>query len=452
MRSNIILVLFVALLMGCSGDASKNGWTKLFNGKNLDGWIQRNGEAEYKVENKEIVGVSKANTPNSFLCTEKDYSDFILEMELKVDTALNSGIQIRSHSLPEYKDGRVHGYQVEIDPSKRGWSGGIYDEARTGWLYPVTPYNPAGVKAFRNNEWNHYRIEAIGNNIKTWINGISTADLLVDLDASGFIALQVHGINAKAKPWTEGATVRWRNISIMTENLEANRKTDTQPIHQVNAIPNTLSDQEKAEDWTLLFDGKTTNGWRGALKDAMPDHGWVVKNGVLEVLPKDEGGGGGDIVTVEQFSNFELVFDFKLSEGANSGVKYYVTENVYDKGALGLEYQILDDVKHPDAKMGRDGNRTLSSLYDLMPAKGKRFNGIGQWNTGRVVAKNNHIEHWLNGIKVLEYERESAAFKKMVAESKYSKMKNFGEALEGHILLQDHNDRVWFRNIKIRKL
>ncbi|MDR1171804.1 MAG: DUF1080 domain-containing protein, partial [Bacteroidales bacterium] len=353
---------------------------------------------------------------------------------------------------PEFKDGRVHGYQVEIDPSKRGWSGGIYDEARTGWLYPVTPYNPAAVTSFKNNDWNQYRVEALGNNIKTWVNGIPAADLLVDLDASGFIALQVHGINVKTKPWTEGTTVRWRNIRIMTENLEANRKTDTPPVYQVNVIPNTLSDREKAEGWTLLFDGKTTSGWRGALKDAMPDHGWVVTNGVLEVLPKAEGGGGGDIVSVDRFSNFDLVFDFKLSEGANSGVKYYVTENVYDKGALGLEYQALDDVKHPDAKMGRDGNRTLSSLYDLMPATGKRFNGIGQWNTGRVVAKDNHIEHWLNNIKVLEYERGSAEFKKMVSESKYGKMKNFGEAPEGHILLQDHNDRVWFRNIKIKKL
>ena len=202
----------------------------------------------------------------------------------------------------------------------------------------------------------------------------------------------------------------------------------------------------------LLFDGKTTNGWRGALKDAMPDKGWVVNDGVLEVLPKNDGGGGGDIVTIEKFGNFELTFDFKLSEGANSGLKYYVTENVYGKGALGLEYQLLDDAKHPDAKMGKDGNRTLASLYDLLPSGRKRFNGIGRWNTGRVVAKDNRIEHWLNNIKVLEYESSGDEYKKAVSESKFSKMNNFGEASEGHILLQDHNDRVWFRNIKIRKL
>ena len=446
MKNIILSTLVITFLSGCSGE-TKDGWTDLFNGKDFTGWVQR-GEAEYKVENREIIGISKADTPNSFLCTEKDYGDFILEFELMVDTALNSGVQIRSHSLPEYRNGRVHGYQIEVDPSPRGWSAGIYDEQRFGWLYPVTPYNPAAVPAFKRFEWNHYRVEAIGNSIKTWLNGIPVADLLVDFDDSGFIALQVHNVNKRF----EGTTVKWRNLRIMTDNLEANRKTDTPPIYQVNAIPNTVSDREKSEGWTLLFDGHTTNGWRGALKDAMPEKGWVVNDGVLEVLPRSEGGGGGDIVSVEQFGNFELVFDFKLSEGANSGVKYYVTENVYDKGALGLEYQILDDAIHPDAKMGRDGNRTLSSLYDLIPAKGKRPNGIGQWNTGRIVANNNHVEHWLNNIKVLEYERGSADYKKMVSESKFSKMKNFGEAPEGHILLQDHNDRVWFRNIKIKKL
>jgi len=445
-------VLIIALLTGCSGGAAKDGWSHLFNGKDLTGWMQLNGEAEYKVENHEIIGISKSGTPNSFLCTEKDYSDFILEFEMMVDTALNSGVQIRSHSLPEYRDGRVHGYQVEIDPSPRGWSAGIYDEARTGWLYPVTPYNPAAVSAFNNHEWNHYRVEAIGNSIKTWLNGVPVADLLVDLDDSGFIALQVHQINVRSKPWAEGTTVKWRNIRIMTENLEANRKTDTPPIYQINVIPNFLSDKEKAEGWKLLFDGNTFDGWRGALRDAMPERGWAVNDGTIEVLPRSESGGGSDIVSVEQFSDFELVFDFKLSEGANSGLKYYVTENVYDRGALGLEYQVLDDANHPDAKEGINGNRTLSSLYDVMPARGQRFNGIGQWNTGRIVAKNNHIEHWLNNIKVLEYERGGTEYKERVAESKFNKMNNFGEADEGHILLQYHNDRVWFRSIKIRKL
>ena len=450
MKNICLFTLLVAVISGC---VSNDGWTDLFNGKDFTGWVKLNGDAEYIIENGEIVGISKADTPNTFLCTEKEYGDFILEFELKVDTALNSGVQIRSHSRPEHMNGRVHGYQIEVDPSSRGWSAGIYDEARTGWLYPVTPFNPAAVPAFKNFEWNHYRVEAIGNSIKTWLNGIPVADLLVDFDDTGFIGLQVHSINVRRQPWTEGTTVRWRNLRIMTENLEANRKRDTPQIHQVNVIPNTLSEREKADGWELLFDGKTTNGWRGALKEAMPERGWeITDNGELMVLPRNEGGGGGDILTVEKYSNFELVFDFKLTEGANSGIKYYVTENVYDRGALGLEYQLLDDARHPDARMGVDGNRTLAGLYDMIPPRGVRFNGIGQWNTGRIVAKDNHIEHWLNNFKTLEYERGSERYKELVDASKYETMNNFGEAAEGHILLQDHNDRVMFRSIKIRKL
>jgi hypothetical protein len=142
-----------------------------------------------------------------------------------------------------------------------------------------------------------------------------------------------------------------------------------------------------------------------------------------------------------------------ITEGANSGIKYYVTEKENNKGsAIGLEYQILDDKNHPDAKLGRDGNRTMSSLYDLITAKNKRPNPIGQWNTARIVSKNNHVEHWLNGMKVLEYERGSKEFREIVAISKYKDWPNFGEAPQGHILLQDHGNKVSFRSIKIRKL
>jgi len=449
MKNIGLCALIIALLAGCSG--SKENWTYLFNGEDLTGWVRLGGEAEYKVENREIIGISKAGTPNTFLCTEEHYSDFILEFEMMVDTSLNSGVQIRSNSRPEYRNGVIHGYQIEIDPSPRGWSAGIYDEQRLQWLYPVTPFNQAAVTALKNFEWNHYRIEAIGNSIKTWLNGIPVADLLVDLDDSGFIGLQVHSIAAR-ETWKIGTTVRWRNIRIMTDNLEINRKTDTPQIHQINVIPNYLSEREKAEGWTFLFDGTSTNQWRGAMRDAMPASGWVVNDGVLEILPRDEGGGGGDILTIEKFSNFDLIFDFYLTTVANSGVKYFVTENVYDRGALGLEYQLLDDARHPDARMGTGGNRTLASLYDIMPARGKRFNGINQWNTGRIVANGNRVEHWLNNIKVLEYERGSEEYRKMIAESKFANMQNFGEAREGHILLQDHNDRVFFRSIKIRRL
>ena len=225
--------------------------------------------------------------------------------------------------------------------------------------------------------------------------------------------------------------------------------------------PNTLTAKERKEGWKLLFDGKTTIGWRGAYKDKFPDKGWNVENGTLMIQQSDgkESAAFGDIVTEAEYSDFDLMFDFKLTDGANSGLKYFVVEHQpKPKGsAFGLEFQVLDDDKHPDAKLGRDGNRTVGSLYDLIPASGKKANPIGEWNTGRVVSKGMHVEHWLNGKKVVEYERGSAAFRDAVAKSKYSAPDynangRFGEATKGHILLQDHGNQVSYRNIKVRAL
>jgi hypothetical protein len=223
-----------------------------------------------------------------------------------------------------------------------------------------------------------------------------------------------------------------------------------------NPAPNTLSREEKQQGWKLLFDGTTMNGWRGAYLDSLPAKGWQVKDGILIV--QASGGGeaayGGDIVTMEQYSSFELVVDFKMTEGANSGIKYFVTEQQPKTpgSAKGLEYQLLDDARHPDAKLGINGNRTLASLYDLIPATNKTVHPIGQWNHARIVVRGNQVEHWLNGIRVLRYERGGKEFLAHKAESKFKDLDGFGEAPKGRILLQDHGDRVYFRNIKIRIL
>jgi hypothetical protein len=225
---------------------------------------------------------------------------------------------------------------------------------------------------------------------------------------------------------------------------------------QSKPLLNTLSDQERKEGWKLLFDGKTTAGWRGAYKTTFPDHGWEVRDGMLIVQASNggEAANGGDIVTVDEYSNFDLKVDFKLTEGANSGIKYFVTEQQprTPGSAIGLEYQLLDDARHPDAKLGINGNRTLASLYDLMPATNKKPNPIGEWNHARIVVRGRHVEHWLNGVKVLEYERGGKEFLAHKAESKFKDRKDFGEAPRGHILLQDHGNQVFFRNIKIRVL
>ena len=225
------------------------------------------------------------------------------------------------------------------------------------------------------------------------------------------------------------------------------------------AQDNTLSAKEKAVGWKLLFDGKTTTGWKGAFLNSFPEKGWKVEGGqlIVESSGGSESTNGGDIVTNEVYSNFELTVDFKITESANSGIKYFVDPAqkapANPKSAIGLEFQVLDDERHPDAKLGKNGNRTVGSLYDLIPARtDKKVNPIGQWNTARIVSNGPHVEHWLNGMKVLEYERGSDAFKALVADSKYKDITGFGLGKSGRILLQDHGNNAFFKNIKIRVL
>lgn len=211
----------LVLVVAASSALLADDWRPLVDGKSLDGWTQKGGAAKYRVEDGQVVGTSVPNTTNSFLCTTKDYGDFILELEFKVHPKLNSGVQIRSHCFDEptvverngkkraFPAGRVHGYQVEIDPSDRAWSGGIYDEARRGWLDDLKD-NESAQKAFKPGDWNKFRIECRGDSIKTWINGVPAADLKDDMTPSGFIALQVHGVGAETEP----REVRWRNIRI----------------------------------------------------------------------------------------------------------------------------------------------------------------------------------------------------------------------------------------------
>jgi len=444
------LALFIGLLFLSTTAFAQSDWVDLFNRKNFKGFKQLNGKAKYEAKDGMMVGSTVLKTPNSFMATTKEYSDFILEFEVLCDPNLNSGVQIRSHSYKEYNNGRVHGYQIEIDPSERAWSAGVYDEARRGWLYPLD-HNPKAGAAYKVNGWNHYHIEAIGNTIKTWINGVHAANLVDDADPSGFIAFQVHGVgNNKDK---EGIKVIWKNIRIVTKNLDMYKWPVNCELKEISTTPNTLTKEETEEGWKLLWDGKTSKGWRGAGKDNFPKGGWKMKDGVLTVNESGgtEEGNGGNIITVEKYRNFELCLEFKLTPGANSGVKYFVLEK--GNGAYGHEYQLLDDTEHPDAKNGVGGNRTLASLYDLIPSdKSVKPNKPGQWNKARIVIHNGHVEHWLNGNRVVEYEKGTQMYHALIQKSKYATYDRFTEVDEGHILIQDHGNTVSFRNIKIREI
>jgi hypothetical protein len=210
------------------------------------------------------------------------------------------------------------------------------------------------------------------------------------------------------------------------------------------AEANRLTPEEKAAGWKLLFDGETSEGWRGFKKKTFPTNGWVVADGWLHCLGKK----GGDVISDGEYDQFELEWDWKLARGGNSGLKYFILES--RNSAIGHEYQMLDDQLHPDAKLGQ-GKRVTASFYDVLkPTVTPPSKPMGEINHSRILVQGNHVEHWLNGVKVLEYECGSDAVKAAVADSKFKDVAGFGDRVKGHLLLQDHESEVWFRDLKIR--
>jgi hypothetical protein len=395
-----LALLFLSFLAAAQGPAP------LFDGKTLDGWEVCNGYATYKVEDGTIVGTTAEGSPNSFLCTKKEYGDFVLELETLVDRVLNSGIQIRSHRYAQatggHPAGRVYGYQVEISNEKSGSSGGIYDEARRGWLFnPADPgataapgiaaphaavNTAAATKAFKDNQWNRYRVEAVGDRMRVWVNDILTCDITDPADVSGFIALQVHSFKGD-KP----AQVRWRNIR--------------------------LKDLGRHE-WKPLFDGKTLEGWT-----IQGGGAWTVEDGAIH------GKSTGDprigfVITNRSFSDVTARMKFRIARG-NSGF-FIRTQPPSMKG-----YEVELDAETRTGGLWEVGGRNwVDGPNDNAVVK------MDGWNEMVASIHGRRVVFHVNGKKTFEALDDLA-----------------GNSQEGRIALQAHGAKrpteVWFKDIEV---
>jgi hypothetical protein len=420
----IIKFLFSSFIY--SQNSNDENWEVIFNGLDLEGWHLLNGQHDVEVKDGIIIGNSIEGLRNGFLATKKEYSDFIFEAEIKADPLLhNSGIQFRSRTRDNDPDGRVYGYQAEVDLTPQGWSGGIYDEARRGWLYILEDGKSEAKYAWKNKQWNHYRIEAIGNTNRIWVNNIPTSHLEDDETSSGFIALQIHA-NSRSADAPGDNRVFMRNVRIQTENLEPRPWDD---IYVLNLIPNTVSPQEENQGFELLFDGETLNNWRGISQLELPDTGWEIQNGELIIVSTGEEElklpllqapapepGSGILKTEKEYGPFELKFEFKQHEEA---------------AIPGIEYLVKESERR--------------TIYGRLAANKTRYVGqwnqgvinknVGEWNIGRIVfTAPNEVEYWLNGRPILRYIRDESF------------------STKGHILFDDYGSTVSYRSIRIREL
>lgn len=442
MTRSLVLVFALGAVAPEAAFAAETGWKVLFDGTSTDAWrgFRRDGfpNGGWVIENgalKTVVGGDRCD-----LITRDKYKDFELELEWRVSPGGNSGI---FYGVSESETESYYtGPEVQV-LDDTGHGDGKDPKRSAGSLYDLIA--PVGKTLKPIGEYNQARLVKKGSHVEHWLNGTKIVEYELPSDAlakliaeskfkdmprfakegTGHVAIQHHG----QEVWFKN--VRIRGVAI---------KADPPPH-------NTLGAAETKAGFRLLFDGKTTTGWRGFKKTEFPSQGWVVHDGSLVKTATGTGDshGGGDIVTAERFDDFDLRFEWRIASGGNSGVKYLVTEE--RSGPIAHEYQLIDDSKHPDAKIGE--HRQTAALYDALPAAGKTLRPVGEFNESRVLVRGRHVEHWLNGRKVLEYELDSDALRAAKAKSKFKDVLGWGTKLKGHILLQDHGDEIAFRNIKI---
>ena len=400
MRRSATALLLFTLATSASAHAADHGFVDLFNGKNLDGWTQRNGTAAYRAQDNAIIGKTAEGSPNSFLCSDKLYGDFELKFEVKVDRALNSGVQIRSQSVGNKPAGRVNGPQVEI--SLDGMAGYVYGEAAGGWMTPDTDRKPH--KHFKDGQWNAYHVVAFGNTIQTWINGEQVSDLTHEerfkSHPKGFIGLQVHGIGAGQGPYD----VRWRNLKL-----------------------------RDLTEFKTLYNGKDLSGWKTT-------GNWLPQKDRSLLIKPREGEKGWQRYTAylwseKKYKDFVLDVSYAYPPGGNSGIYFRVGDR-NDPVKQGIEAQILDSSK----KQGPVGPHDHGGIIGTVAVSKNMSRPPHQWNRMVVTCIGSHLQVELNGEQIIDTQLDKGAMK--------------DRPLEGYIGFQDHgqpND-IKFRDIRIREI
>lgn len=407
----VSIVSFVAARANAQGQEGASApeagpWVSLFDGESLAGWTQRNGTATYEVLDGAIVGTTRTGSPNSFLCTDRDYADFELEFEVKVHDRLNSGVQIRSRTRNGPK-GRVNGPQVEIEASgKNGAEAGyVYGEAAGGWMTPRKDLKPH--KHFKDGEWNAYRVRAFGPRIETWINGTKISDLVhkqrYASHPSGFIGLQVHGIGRNQGPFT----VAWRNIR--------------------------LRELKGAEaGWSRLYNGKDLTGWRTT-------GNWLPQaDGSLLIQPKKGQRGwqrfSDYLISEKKYKDFILDLEYRYPKGGNSGVFFRIGDAAKPVDT-GIECQILDST----GKKGKMTHHDHGGIIRTVGASKNMSRPAGEWNRMIVTCRGHHLRVDLNGANIIDVKLDDSPMK--------------DRPLEGHIGLQDHGrpHDIHFRNVWVKE-
>ncbi|MGK0185845.1 MAG: hypothetical protein ACI9R3_001628 [Verrucomicrobiales bacterium] len=391
-----------------------DGFRELFNKKDLAGWHCPYDWGEVKVKDEEIH--LKSNK-KFFLLAEKEFADFIFEGEILLpDAESNSGFMIRCAA----ERNNVWGYQAEVDPTARGWSGGLYDEARRGWLHPKKG-DAASEKAFaamptpfKAGEWNRYRIHAEGDHIRIWVNDTLTTDFHDAMDSQGYVGIQHHG--------EKGKVYRFRNLRIKELSTAAGEEI-------------------------ALFDGKTLTGLTNS-EGGNPGAGWVVDGDTLHLK---EPGKGGDLYVDGEWENLELTFEWKLAKGARGGVGYRFAAEGDNKELYGPVYAFLD---HDNKKQFQDKTRRSGALFGLLgPADAAKSKKTGEFNAAKIIVYRNRITHELNGKTAVRTSTDSAPWKRAIKKSKKLADSNGFATQKGKIVLLDNGKSpLWIKNLKARVL